>query len=357
MPDRRHYLPAPRDRSPRGLWDRWRRSNRAFDQRAAATANAPRTNIGADGVAENRTETDRVPTRQSADTRLALLRDELALATEFHQKWEALTAFTLETFAGNPISREEIDRFDEMRAELNRLFPRVVGRVGNPTAIRQQFGQTQQLSIFGFLLEAVPHLGSFVDDIVGQGQNYRERFFETGATARATLQRALGRIERDIAEAETGPLVIDSLADQAATAGLPAFLSHLADAESHFESGAFDDGIHSARRAIERLATEIANVVAATPRRRRFRNAMDALRDAGLIDDATHRSIVAPQVGFWGWASEIGTHDEDDPGGDFEVGSAESRLAIERARAIAEYMLSRLARHLAEESDERSDAS
>ena len=74
---------------------------------------------------------------------------------------------------------------------------------------------------------------------------------------------------------------------------------------------------------------------------------MTTLKDAGIIDGTTHLSIVSPRVGFWGWASEIGTHDEDDPGSGFEAGSAEARLAIERARGITEYLLSCFAQHVA----------
>lgn len=294
-----------------------------------------------------------MPARESADVRLAALREELAFVTAFYEKWTALTDFTIATFTQTVISREEIDRFDEMRNELNRLLPRIVSRVGNPIAIREQFGRAEQLGIFGFLLETVPHLGSFAKDILRRGDGYRERYFETVTAARAALEQALGRIERDIAAVDAGPSVIDSLTEQAQTASVTAFLDNLTDAEAHFASEAFDDSIHSARRTVERVATEVANVIATTPRRRRFRAAMDTLKDAGVVDEATHRSIVTPEVGFWGWSSEIGTHDEDDPDGEkFEAGSAEARLAIERARAIAEYLLSRLTEHLdAEEAE------
>ena len=216
---------------------------------------------------------------------------------------------------------------------------------GIPVAIREQSGVREQLGVFGFLLETAPHLASFFNEPHGSG--YRDRFFQTRALASAALERAMGRIERDIAAVEAGPSTIDSLAEQAQRVGLDAFLSRLEDAEEHFANGAFDDAIHSTRRAVERLATEIANSVAATPKRRQFSDAMTTLKDAGIVDGTTHLSIVSPRVGFWGWASEIGTHDEDDPGSGFEAGSAEARLAIERARGIAEYLLSCFAQHVA----------
>ena len=292
-----------------------------------------------------------MPTRRSAAERLAALREELALVTEFHEKWEALTSFTLGTFGASAISLEDID---QMRAELNRLLPRIADRVGDPIAIREQSGVREQLGVFGFLLETVPDLASFFDGL--QGSGYRDRFFQTRALASAALERAQGRIEREMAVIEAGSTVIDSLAEQATEAGLDAFLVRLTEAETHLESGEFDDAIHSARRAIERLVTEIANAIATTPRRRSFRAAMDTLRDAGLVDDTTHLSIVTQKVGFWGWASEIGTHDEDDPDGGFDAGPPEARLAIERARAIAEYLLSRFAVHVALGENERAEA-
>ena len=243
-----------------------------------------------------------------------------------------------------------------MRAELNRLYPRVSDRVGDPVATREQFGRTEQVAVLRFLLVVVPHLGSFAHDTLGVGGRYRERFFETRAMASAALQQAMGWIERDIAAVGAGPSTIDSLAEQAERVGLGGFLSRLADAETHVENAEFDDAIHSARRAIERLVTEIANTIATTPRRRSFRAAMDTLRDAGLVDDTTHLSIVTQKVGFWGWASEIGTHDEDDPDGGFDAGPPEARLAIERARAIAEYLLSRFVAHVALGENERAEA-
>ena len=260
------------------------------------------------------------------------------------------------TFTQSALSIEEIERFDKMRAELNRLYPRVSHRVGDPVATREQFGRAEQVGVFRFLLVTVPHLGSFADEYLGRGSLYRERFFETRAMASAALQQAMGWIERDITTVEAGPSTIDSLAEQAERAGLSGFLSRLADAETHVENEEFDDAIHSARRAIERLVTEIANAIATTPRRRSFRAAMDTRRDAGLVDDTTHLSIVTQKVGFWGWASEIGTHDEDDPDGGFDAGPPEARLAIERARAIAEYLLSRFAVHVALGENERAEA-
>ena len=292
-----------------------------------------------------------MPTRKSAVERLAALREELELVTTFHKDWEALTLFTLGTFTANAISHADIDQFERMRAGLNRLYPLVSSRIGSPYAIMEQHGRTEQLLAFGFLLEVVPHLGSFFD-----GSHFRDRFFQARALAGATLQRAMGRIEKEIGAIEGGPSVIDSLAEQAAKTKLPAFLSHLEDAESHIESGEFDGTIHSARRAIERLVTEIANTIATTPRRRSFRAAMETLRAAGLVDDTTHLSIVTQKVGFWGWASEIGTHDEDDPDGGFDAGPPEARLAIERARAIAEYLLSRFVAHVALGENERAEA-
>ncbi len=291
-----------------------------------------------------------MPTRTRVEKRLATLRDELTLVTAFQQKWEALTAFTVEMLGQDAISMEEIEKFDEQRGDLNRLLPRVAHRLGKPLALRSQFGVTEQIDVFGFLLETVPHLGSLAgDSILGIEQQYRQRFFETRALANAAVQRAIGALERDIATVEAGPSIIDALADQAAETGITGFLSHLEEAETHFEDDAFEDAIHRSRRAIERLATEIANAVSKTPRKRKFSDAMSALKDVGIVDDATHRSIVTPNVGFWGWTSAIGTHDEDDPAGSFEAGAAEARLAIEHARAIAEYLLSRVTQHLADE--------
>ena len=292
-----------------------------------------------------------MPTRKSAAERLAALREELEFVTTFHKDWEALTLFTLGTFTANAVSYADIDQFERMRAELNRLYPRVSSRIGSPYAIMEQYGRTEQLLAFGFLLEVVPHLGSFFD-----GSHFRDRFFQAKALAGAVLQQAMGRIEKEIAAIEGGPSVIDSLSEQAEKTKLPAFLPHLEDAESHIESGEFDDAIHSSRRAIERLVTEIANVISKSPKRRSFRAALDTLRDAGLVDDTTHLSIVTQKVGFWGWASEIGTHDEDDPGGGFDAGPPEARLAIERARAIAEYLLSRFVAHVALGENERAEA-
>ena len=64
-----------------------------------------------------------MPTRKSAAERLAALREELALVTEFQKKWEALTSFTLGTFDASAISLDDIAQFDQMRAGLNRLLP------------------------------------------------------------------------------------------------------------------------------------------------------------------------------------------------------------------------------------------
>lgn len=295
-----------------------------------------------------------MPSRESTAARLSALRGELALVTEFCEKWEALTEFTLATFTQSAITLEEIERFDAMRGELNRLLPRVRGRLGNTVVIREQFGHEERVDSFGFLLEGVPHLGSFAQTDLGRGGVYREFFFETRTRTRSALQQAMGQIDREIVDVEASSPVVDSLAEQAERVWLPGFLSHVENAESSLSSGAFDDAIHSSRRAVERLATETANVVTKTPRKRQFKAAMDTLKQEGLVDEATHRSIVTPKVGFWGWASEIGTHDEADPEGGFEAGAPEARLAIERARAIAEYLLARLALYLAAENDKHS---
>ncbi len=291
-----------------------------------------------------------MPTRRSTASQLTELRQELEFVRTFDTKWRDLTEFTLESFPKQEITVEEIARFDELRSALNRLYPRIADRLGDPIAVREQFGRSEPLLVYGFLLQSVPHLGSFFHNgIGGLGPQYRQRFFETRALSAASLQRAMGEIEQEISALEAGPLVIDSLADQANEAGLEGFLSHLEEAESYLAGGAYDDAIHCCRRAIERLATEIANVIGKAPRKRRFGDAMSTLRDAGLVDDATHRSITTPNVGFWGWTSAIGTHDEADPDGSFEAGATEAQLAIGQARAIAEYLLSRLWLHLAAE--------
>ena len=276
-----------------------------------------------------------MPHRELVEARLADLRRERALIEDFQSKWSALLSLIAQACSKSELPIADFERFDQSRAELNRLYPHVSHRLQDVCVERRQFGRWEPLHAFNFLLTVVPSLSHLCSRT-----GLTDRVGELLGVASAALERSLGTLDRDIAKLESGPSVLDSLAAQAEPLGLGAFLAHLGQAEAQLGAGEFRAAIHSARLAIERLVTEMANRLASPVPDRQFRDALGLLESNGLIDEGTRNSIAAPKVGFWGWTSQRGAHDEHDPSEASKARSSEARLGIEWARAIAEYLLS-----------------
>lgn len=280
------------------------------------------------------------PSRVRAKDVAAEVRQSLNRLTAFANEWADVDARAFTSLTAKQLTREDMSDFDEARARTSRLLPSVRSLFRNTGLKRVQFGMSEDLDVFGFVLEALPHLGSFHDGLLGDG--YKDRFLTMRPRARSLIEQARGELESKLDAIESGPPEIDLLEGRATELGLTGFIRHLDTADNHLNDGENDDAVSAARRALERAVTELANKVASETRRRKFSDALGTLRDHAVIDPNVAKSLGTPNVGLWGWLSVAGTHDEHDPEQPTQsTGPAEARLAIAQTRSAISYLLDR----------------
>ena len=126
----------------------------------------------------------------------------------------------------------------------------------------------------------------------------KELFLETRTRARAIVARTQGRLERQIADLQAGPEVLDDLVELAKRLECSAFIRRIETAETDVADNEPEEAIHACRRALERLVTELANRVAKDAKQRKFSAALATLRDHGRLSNSLHKSIATPNVGM-----------------------------------------------------------
>ena len=274
--------------------------------------------------------------RLRSEARLAELTREYDELQEFSRQWYALDAAVLDCLGDDGHNRANNDAFTSARNSLNRLFPKVQGRLGRTSYVREQFGRRTQHDMFGFLLQELPNIYTFYDPAMSHS---RVLYHATRPLAASALERALGTVEAEIGVTKAGPEWSDSLADQASGLGLDGVQDYLDTAEVRLESGDIHEAIHNARMALERVAKSIANRVSDTVAGRTFGNALDVIEGKGLIDRNTRLHIGAPTVSTYGWLSIHGSHDDAELDSTLFRGEAEGRYAITASRAAIRLLL------------------
>lgn len=276
--------------------------------------------------------------------RLAELTQRVNALSAFQDAWSQVDKLAMKVCNDESLDGAMIEDFNRLRGQANLLLPGVQDMIGPTGAARTQYGTVEQTDIFGYLLEEVPHLASFKHQLHGRG--YTERFLEMRARSSAYLLKAQGRLEKEISDLESGPDIIDSIEELSIPLGLSEFHRHLRGAEADLDQGDSQDAIHSCRRALERLVTEMANLIAKEQKKRTFADAMVILREHAIVDGPTAKAITTPNIGLFGWTSEHGTHDQDSPDVELLRGEEEARLSIRWTRAVIRYLLERYRKHV-----------
>ena len=291
--------------------------------------------------------TQRVPARK----RIVELERQLADLEQFSELWDHLDKAILASLRDTKsrIPDEDLERFEQHRSQCSRLRPRVRALFRATQVRRVVFGQAEDIEIFGFVLERIPNLYAFREMLTGDG--YRERFHELRPLSRSLIEQAMGEISAELEFAQAAGDEVDLLEERARTLGVTRFLRHLDTAEAQQEDGDYRDAISAARRAVERLVTELANKVARDAKRRKFNSAFQVLVDHQVVNMPTAIFLKAPASGLWGWLSELGVHDEDKPSDEQpEPTGDDARLAVDSVRVACGFLLARFSEHASKDA-------
>ena len=256
----------------------------------------------------------------------------------FRAEWDDLEKQTLGALAVVDRSPSEFE--ENWRQALHRsqqAFLRVRSSLpSGEVPIVNSKGQADSVEPFHLVLAETPGIVWLCWQSLATRQNLVRQSLSIGAFA---IDEAIAEADEQLRGVADPPR--SELADLAAVTGCERFLVNLERAKEQIADEEFEDAIHSCRRALERLTTELANRLMPVAQQRPFKDAFALLEERGLVGPATARSVKTPNVGLWGWLSTLGTHDEDQKE-DEDRGLAEARLAVERVDATALYMLTRL---------------
>lgn len=240
--------------------------------------------------------------------------------------WEDLIEATRVLFDAQwPVPPHLFERWDRAHAVAHDLYLQLRPKQDPMTVVTDSRGSKVKIQPFSLVLSETPNArwlrGSTLDG--------RRHLFEQGLALGRSLIRSMQLGSGD-SESQ-----VETLCNQLGfSAG-----SRLSEVRTRLAEGEHRDAIGGARRALERLATEMANRFSPLGERRRFADAMDILVQRQILTKDTAAFIRTPNVGLWGWMSQIAVHDEDGGQTVREPGLSEAQLALAATEAAMGLLL------------------
>lgn len=241
----------------------------------------------------------------------------------FSAAWSDLADHTRRLFAEDWPPAPSLSRlWDEAHRVAQDAYLPCRGALADPlTSITNGHGTEVQVRPFSLVLTETPDArwlrGSTISD-------YRGLFLQA-----LSVGASLARVAIASRSAGSTPSELEELCE---AHGFAAF-SRVVEARERMSENEHRDAIFSARRAIERLTTEVANRFVPSAAGRRFGDAIEILTRQGVLSPETAAFMKTPNVGVWGWMSKIAVHDEH---GENEAAPDEgdAQLAIRVAEAV-----------------------